>query len=61
MKPKIIGHRGEMTFLVVEVDGVDCAAMYNERLHCYVCIVPYGNPDDAKAHCKRGVKGKWFD
>lgn len=61
MRSKIIGRRGEMTFLIVEVDGVTCAARYNERLHCYVDMVPYGNSVDAKAHCRRGVKGKWFD
>lgn len=61
MKHKIIGHRGEITFIVVEVDGVTCAARYSERLHCYVDMVPYGNSIDAKERCKRGMKGKWFD
>lgn len=61
MKPKIIGRREDITFLLVEVDGVDCAARYNEKYHCYIDMVPYGNPVDAITHCKRGEKGKWFD
>lgn len=61
MKPKIIARRGEMSYLIIEVDDVICAARYNERLHCYVDIIPYGNPVDAIEHCKRGAKGEWFD
>lgn len=61
MKPRIIARRGEMSFLIVEIDEVACAGRYNERLHCYVDMVAHGNPIDAIAHCKRGAKGKWFD